>query len=272
MESDSRAQRRAVAGQTVHALLLTDANRIPPHVEGLIEMDAKSLVVFGGETAVPSRTLGSVDEDGGVVEGTELQGIFERAAASEPGSSRISPATSMRAPTASTTTCLHGPADFEIDLDDCPADWSDTVGITGNEIRIGLTLPKSGQYVTSGNIEWGMNNYLDWVNRNDPVAGRQIRLVTKDDRYDPRQTAAQVDSLIETEDVFSVLTLGTPTTFAVYDRINEACVPHPFVMSGHPAWGDPVNHPWTTGMQMSASTEAALWARGSRTNSAANCR
>ena len=30
-------------------------------------------------------------------------------------------------------------------------------------------------------------------------------------------------------------------------------------MTGHPAWGDPVKHPWTTGMQMAYNTEAVLW-------------
>jgi hypothetical protein len=30
-------------------------------------------------------------------------------------------------------------------------------------------------------------------------------------------------------------------------------------MTGHPAWGDPENHPFTTGLQMSYSTEAVLW-------------
>ena len=45
----------------------------------------------------------------------------------------------------------------------------------------------------------------------------------------------------------------------MYDQINDECIPHPFVMTGHPAWGDPVNHPWTTGLQLSYSTEAILW-------------
>ena len=30
-------------------------------------------------------------------------------------------------------------------------------------------------------------------------------------------------------------------------------------MTGHPAWGDPVNHPWTTGLQLAYNTEAVLW-------------
>ena len=29
--------------------------------------------------------------------------------------------------------------------------------------------------------------------------------------------------------------------------------------TGHPAWADPINHPWTTGLQVAYSTEAVLW-------------
>ena len=30
-------------------------------------------------------------------------------------------------------------------------------------------------------------------------------------------------------------------------------------MTGHQAWGDPLNNPWTTGLQMSYATESLLW-------------
>ena len=36
-------------------------------------------------------------------------------------------------------------------------------------------------------------------------------------------------------------------------------MPHPTIISGSPAWGDPVNHPWTTGSLLSYSTEAVIW-------------
>ena len=39
-------------------------------------------------------------------------------------------------------------------------------------------------------------------------------------------------------------------------------------MTGHPAWGDPVGHPWTTGMQMSYATEAILWGSWIKNNMA----
>jgi hypothetical protein len=63
-----------------------------------------------------------------------------------------------------------------------------------------------------------------------------------------------------------VTTLGSPNSLAVYGDLNDICVPHPFAMTGHPAWGDPVGHPWTTGMQMSYSTEAVLWGNWIKTN------
>ena len=38
-------------------------------------------------------------------------------------------------------------------------------------------------------------------------------------------------------------------------------------MTGHPAWGDPVNHPWTTGLLLAYNTEAVLGAPSSSSTS-----
>ena len=154
---------------------------------------------------------------------------------------------------------LRGPAGFEIDLNDCPDDWSDTGGITSSEIKIGHTTAQSGNLAAYGNIAVGWNNYLEWVNSNGGVDGKNVTLLVKDDGYVAAQTIEFIDELIEAENVFALLTLGSPNSLAVYDKINEECVPHPFIMTGHPAWGDPELHPWTTGLQMSYSTEAILW-------------
>ncbi|WP_419552850.1 ABC transporter substrate-binding protein [Candidatus Poriferisodalis sp.] len=158
---------------------------------------------------------------------------------------------------------LFGPSAFKADLRSRPDSWSNTSGIAGAEIRIGYTTAMSGNLAAYGLIADGFKNYLDWVNLNDPIVvdgrPREIGLVVRDDGYAAVRTIALVDRLIQADNVFSILTLGSPNTLAVYDKINRACIPHPFVMSGHPAWGDPVNHPWTTGLQMSYSTEAILW-------------
>ena len=154
---------------------------------------------------------------------------------------------------------LRGPTDFEIDLNDCPSDWSDTGGLTADAIRIGHTTAQSGNLAAYGNIAYGWDSYNNYVNENGGIDGRDIELIVKDDAYVAAQTIEFIDELIESENVFMIVTLGSPNTLAVYDTINAECIPQPFVMTGHPAWGDPEIHPWTSGMIMSYSTEAVLW-------------
>ena len=212
-----------------------------------------------------------MDEEEMMFDRSTLEGVFEEAAA-------------RRAKTVAELTAgmesgeygvgddgiLRGPAGFEIDMSACPDDWSDTTGITDSEVRIGHTTAQSGNLAAYGNIAYGWENYFDWINDNDPImvgdSPRDLVLVVKDDAYVAAQTIEFVDELIEAENVFSILTLGSPNTLAVYDKINAECIPQPFVMTGHPAWGDPVNHPWTTGLQMSYSTESLLWGAWIREN------
>ena len=110
--------------------------------------------------------------------------------------------------------------------------------------------------------------YFDYVNENGGIGGLQIDLIVKDDAYVATQTIELVDELLQSENPFAIHTLGSPNTLAVYDSLNDNCVPHPFAMTGHPAWGDPVGHPWTTGMQMSYATEAMLWGTWIKNNMA----
>ncbi|MEL6982936.1 MAG: ABC transporter substrate-binding protein [Actinomycetota bacterium] len=153
---------------------------------------------------------------------------------------------------------LVGPAGFEIDLNNCPADWTNEAGL-GDAITIGHTTAQSGNLAAYGNIAAGMEVYFDYVNDTGGIGGLPIELVVKDDEYVATKTIELVDELLQAEDPFYVTTLGSPNTLAVYDSLNEKCIPHPFVMTGHPAWGDPEGHPWTTGLQMSYSTEAVFW-------------
>ena len=67
---------------------------------------------------------------------------------------------------------LRGPAGFEIDLNDCPDDWSNNKGITDTEIRIGHTTAMSGNLAAYGNLGVGWNAYLQAVNADgEPVRG-----------------------------------------------------------------------------------------------------
>jgi branched-chain amino acid transport system substrate-binding protein len=154
---------------------------------------------------------------------------------------------------------LRGPTGFEIDLNECPADWSDTGGVTADSVRIGHTTAQSGNLAAYGNIAVGWDSYNNYVNENGGIGGLDIEMIVKDDAYVAAQTIEFIDELIESENVFMIVTLGSPNTLAVYDTLNSECVPQPFVQTGHPAWGDPEIHPWTSGMIMSYSTETVLW-------------
>jgi branched-chain amino acid transport system substrate-binding protein len=142
---------------------------------------------------------------------------------------------------------VSGPEGFTIDLTKCAPGWSDTEGLTDY-----------------GNIARAMDVVWNYVNAQGGIkdsAGktRKITMITKDDGYDSARTIPLVDELIDSERVFAMWTLGSPNTLKTYAKLNERCIPQPFSMTGHPAWGDPVNHPWTTGMALAYTTEAILW-------------
>ncbi|MCS5689618.1 MAG: ABC transporter substrate-binding protein [Acidimicrobiales bacterium] len=162
---------------------------------------------------------------------------------------------------------LRGPAGFEADLNNCPGDWSNTHGLTDTTIRVGQTTVQSGNLAAYGNISVGWENYWDWLNAEyGGIGGRNLVMIIKDDGYVAAQTIEFVDELIESANIFALHGLGSPNGLAVYDKINAECVPHLFYASGHPAWGDPVNHPWTTSNQLSYLTEAVLWGTWIKTN------
>ena len=154
---------------------------------------------------------------------------------------------------------LIGPEGMEVDLNACPADWDNKAGLTDDQIRFGQTTVQSGNLAAYGNLSLGMQIWFDYVDSLDVLSGRDIEFIIKDDGYVAAQTIEYVDELIESANVHLLQGLGSPNGLAVYDKINAECIPHPFYLSGHPAWGDPEIHPWTTSRQMSYSTEAMLW-------------
>ena len=154
---------------------------------------------------------------------------------------------------------LIGPTGMEIDLNECPADWSNTHGLSDDTMRFGQTTVQSGNLAAYGNLSLGMQIWFDYIDSLDVLSGRDIEFIVKDDGYVAAQTIEYVDELIEYGNVLLLQGLGSPNGLAVYDKINDECIPHPFYLSGHPAWGDPELHPWTTSYQMSYSTEAVLW-------------
>ncbi len=156
---------------------------------------------------------------------------------------------------------LHGPEGWTVDLNKCPTGWSQTEGLTDTSIKIGHTFPYSGTLAEYGNIGRAMNNYFRYVGGITDSKGktRTINFIEKDDGYDPARTIPLVDELLDSEKVFGLTTGGSPSVMKTYDKVNARCVPQVIAITGHPAWGDPVSHPWTAGYQLAYNTEAILW-------------
>ncbi len=88
---------------------------------------------------------------------------------------------------------------------------------------------------------------------------RTIDYIARDDGLDPARTIPLIDEFIDSEHVFAVFSLGASGALKVQGKLNQRCIPEPLEMNGHPAMGDPVNHPWSTGMQLTTTTEAVIW-------------
>ncbi|MGE0171101.1 ABC transporter substrate-binding protein, partial [Nocardioides sp.] len=160
---------------------------------------------------------------------------------------------------------ITGPEGFTIDLTRCAAGWSNTEGITDTEFKVGQSIAQSGTLADYGNyakaIDALVGHYGDegmFVDSEGKT--RTMNYVVKDDGYDPARTIPIVDELLDAEKSFAIWTLGTGPTMKTYDKLNQRCVPNLIAMTGHPAWGDPVNHPWTSGAPVpSYTTETQLW-------------
>ncbi|MCX9155685.1 ABC transporter substrate-binding protein [Niveibacterium sp. 24ML] len=104
---------------------------------------------------------------------------------------------------------------------------SETHGVTEKEILIGQTAAQSGAAAELGrDVRIGIDACFKEVNAKGGVNGRQLKLVSLDDGYDPARAAANAKQLIEKDKVFALLgNVGTPTALAVLPIMNEAKVP-----------------------------------------------
>jgi branched-chain amino acid transport system substrate-binding protein len=158
---------------------------------------------------------------------------------------------------------LTGPDGFTLDLSGCPAGWSATEGLSDTKIKIGHTMGLSGIYANP-TTRAGIATMLDYYGAQGAfkdAAGktRTVDYITKDDNTDPARTPALMDELIDSDEIFAAVTSASANTFKVYDKLNQRCIPHSVILSGHPAWGDPLNHPWTAGFQVAYNTESNMW-------------
>jgi len=133
-------------------------------------------------------------------------------------------------------------------------------GATDSEIKIGNTMPYSGQGSAWSLLGKAEAAYFDKVNAEGGVNGRKIKFISYDDAYSPPKTVEQTRRLVENDEVLLLFSMfGVPTNTAIHKYVNAKKVPHLFVGGGGSKWNDPKNFPWTTGFQPSFLTEGRVY-------------
>ncbi len=136
-----------------------------------------------------------------------------------------------------------------------------TPGVTPTEIRLGSSVPLSGEAAIAGNVARGIDAYFKYVNDNGGVFGRKINFTYLDDGYDPGRAVNNTIRLIQQEQVFAMFSsLGTNNNLATRKLLNDAKVPQLYVSSGATTFGrDYKKYPWTIGYIPPYSEEGVIY-------------
>jgi ABC-type branched-subunit amino acid transport system substrate-binding protein len=116
-------------------------------------------------------------------------------------------------------------------------------GVTDKEVVIGQFAAISGPAAQLGQrLQVGMQAYFSSVNAQGGVHGRSIKLLTRDDGYEPEKAATAVKALINDDKVFALAgSVGTPTGLAALPILTEAQVPLVGMFTGAQALREPFN-------------------------------
>jgi ABC-type branched-subunit amino acid transport system substrate-binding protein len=97
-------------------------------------------------------------------------------------------------------------------------------GVTDGEVVIGITGPLSGPAAAWGSIALASEAYAKHVNDQGGIHGRKLKVVLKDDGYNPGRAVANISEMKDS--VFALLgTVGTAVLNANKDVVAEAGIP-----------------------------------------------
>lgn len=116
-------------------------------------------------------------------------------------------------------------------------------GVSDKQVLVGQFAAISGPAAQLGQrMQVGIAAYFAAVNAQGGVHGRQLKLVTRDDGYEPVKAAAAVKALINEDKVFALIgSVGTPTGLAAVPVLTEAKVPLVGMFTGAQALREPFN-------------------------------
>lgn len=115
-------------------------------------------------------------------------------------------------------------------------------GVTDDTILVGTWGPLTGPAAAWGAINRGVKAYFEMINEDGGIHGRKLKLLLRDDAYNPSRTKAAVMEMVEKEGVFAFVSgTGTSPGMAVKDYLIEKKIPHIGPASGSSNWIRPSN-------------------------------
>ena len=128
-------------------------------------------------------------------------------------------------------------------------------GVRSDELVVGTHADLSGPLnVWGAAVQNGIELAFEEANEAGGINNRTLRLITKDDAYDPARAAHAVRELVEIDGVFAILSpLGTPTTNAAAEAALEHDIPYLFPVTS--AGQAPIAHS-PFGFSLTESIEA----------------
>jgi branched-chain amino acid transport system substrate-binding protein len=138
-----------------------------------------------------------------------------------------------------------------------------TPGVSSTEIKLGSSVPLSGEAQAAGNVARGADAYFKYVNARGGVFGRKIMFKYLDDGYDPARAVTNTIRLVQQDQVFAMFdTLGTNNNLAIRRYLNQQGVPQLYVASGATTFGrDYRQYPWTIGYIPPYSEEGEVYGK-----------
>ncbi|MES3009561.1 MAG: ABC transporter substrate-binding protein [Pseudomonadota bacterium] len=116
-------------------------------------------------------------------------------------------------------------------------------GVTDSDVLIGQFAAQSGPAAELGKrMQAGILAHFKAVNAAGGINGRTLRLVSRDDGYEPERALASAKALIAEDKVFALIgSVGTPTTLAALPAITAEKIPLVGPFSGAEALREPFN-------------------------------
>lgn len=114
-------------------------------------------------------------------------------------------------------------------------------GVPGREVVAGQFAPLTGPSASLGQrVRAGIVAYFGAVNSSGGVHGRTLRLVSRDDQYEPDKTVKVLKTLLEEDKVFALIgPVGTATNLAVLPTLKARGIPVVGMVTGSPSLREP---------------------------------